>query len=396
MLKMVLVGNVLTMKLVVIDMDDYKLKHLDLFSGIGGFALAAQWTGCFETIGFCEIEKFPQKLLAQNFPGIQIFEDIKNLHETDLQQKPDVITGGYPCQPFSVAGKQRGDKDDRHLWPEMFRLIRECSPRYVICENVAGHVKLGLDVVLSDLENEGYTCRTFIIPACAKGYPHRRDRVWIVANRQSYGDNGADREVSGADEKQQAQKESRENKTRELVNGHTGTRQIPWDVADTTSKRLQVRRQTQQQEGIAKRETGMDQELERLGSTRINANPKHNGRNATKKQGRNGKAVCNGKEGKNQARELEGIYTPKDVANANSAGLQTQGPEQQTARLEQHGEFCGRTTFRGFTQSPVCRRDDGIPNRVDRIKGLGNAIVPAIAYELLMCVAEDYYNKTNR
>jgi len=329
------------MKLVVIDMDDYKLKHLDLFSGIGGFALAAQWTGCFETIGFCEIEKFPQKLLAQNFPGIQIFEDIKNLHETDLQQKPDVITGGYPCQPFSVAGKQRGDKDDRHLWPEMFRLIRECSPRYVICENVAGHVKLGLDVVLSDLENEGYTCRTFIIPACAKGYPHRRDRVWIVANCQVCRRDDSQVERSG---------ENRES---------TGKAGRCHSVDD--------------------------------------ANPEHSGRNATKKQGSNGTSICNSEKGKNEAGELEGIYSPENVADTDGKRRK----EQYASAFKQEpgqypGEFCGRTTFRGFTQSPVCRRDDGIPNRVDRIKGLGNAIVPAIAYELLMCVAEDYYNKTNR
>ena len=165
---------------------------LDLFSGIGGFSLGLERTGGFRTVAFCEIEEFPRKVLRKHWPDVPIFEDVRTLHASDLPEPVDVICGGYPCQPFSVAGKREGKEDDRHLWPEMLRLVRECGPAFVICENVAGHVSMGLDQVLSDLEGEGYSCRTFIIPACAVNAPHRRDRVWIVAynaiqaNREYY------------------------------------------------------------------------------------------------------------------------------------------------------------------------------------------------------------------
>ncbi len=158
-----------------------KLRLLDLFSGIGGASLGLHRTGGFRTVAFCEIEPFPRKVLKKNFPGIPIFKDVRELHAEDLPEPVDVIWGSYPCQPFSVAGKQRGEDDDRHLWPEVIRLVRECKPELVLCENVAGHIQLGLDTVLSDLESEGYTTETFIIPACAVNAIHRRDRVWIMA-----------------------------------------------------------------------------------------------------------------------------------------------------------------------------------------------------------------------
>ena len=156
------------------------MKHLDLFSGIGGFALAARWVG-IETVQFVEIEPFAQKVLNKNFPNIPIHDDIKTF-KADEFSGIGIVTGGYPCQPFSQAGQRRGEKDDRHLWPEMFRVIREARPDWVLAENVAGHVSMGLDDVLDDLESEGYTTQAFIIPACAKDAKHRRDRVWIVAD----------------------------------------------------------------------------------------------------------------------------------------------------------------------------------------------------------------------
>ena len=162
------------------------LKVLDLFSGIGGMSLGLKWAGGFETVAFCEIEKYPQEILKKHWPGVPVYDDIRQRTAdrlvSDGIEGIQVITGGYPCQPFSVAGQQRGEADDRHLWPEMLRLIAEVRPAWVICENVTGHIKLGLDQVLSDLEAEGYSSRTFIIPACAVNAPHRRDRVWIVAD----------------------------------------------------------------------------------------------------------------------------------------------------------------------------------------------------------------------
>ena len=142
------------------------MNHLDLCSGIGGWALAFRELG-IKTIAFCEIEKYPQNVLKKHWPGVPIYEDIREMDTRGLF--PDIITGGYPCQPFSNAGKQRGEKDPRHLWPEMLRIIKETKPRWILCENVYGHIRLGLDTVLDDLESEGYTTWSFIIPACSVG-----------------------------------------------------------------------------------------------------------------------------------------------------------------------------------------------------------------------------------
>ena len=165
------------------------LKHLDLFSGIGGFSLGLEATGGFETVAFCDIEKFPRKILKQHWPHVKQYKDIKELTYERLQADGivpiDIITGGYPCQPFSVAGRKKGEQDKRHLWPEMFRLIRECRPTWVVGENVIGLVQLGLDEVLSDLEGEGYATRTFNIPACGQNAPHIRQRIWIIAYANS-------------------------------------------------------------------------------------------------------------------------------------------------------------------------------------------------------------------
>ena len=153
------------------------MNHLDLFSGIGGFSLGMEATGGFKTVAFCEIEEYPRKVLRKHWPDVKQYEDIKKLTYETLRSdgigSVDIITGGYPCQPFSNAGKKRGESDPRHLWPEMFRIIKECRPAWVIGENVSGHLKLGLDSVLADLESEMYSTRCFSIPASAIGANHK-------------------------------------------------------------------------------------------------------------------------------------------------------------------------------------------------------------------------------
>lgn len=164
------------------------LRMLDLFSGIGGFSLAASWTGCIETVAFCEIEPYCQKVLAKHWPDVEIYSDIKELSGDDVVTKHgaiDIVCGGFPCQPFSCAGKQRGKEDDRYLWPEMFRIIQETKPTWVIGENVPGLINLGLEDCFLDLEAEGYEVQPLIIPACGVNAPHRRDRVWIMAHANS-------------------------------------------------------------------------------------------------------------------------------------------------------------------------------------------------------------------
>ena len=260
------------------------MKHLDLFSGIGGFALAARWAG-IETVQFVEIEPFAQKVLNKNFPNIPIHDDIKTF-KADEFSGIGIITGGYPCQPFSQAGQRRGEKDDRHLWPEMFRVIREARPDWVLAENVAGHVSMGLDDVLDDLEGEGYTTQALIIPACAKDAKHRRDRVWIVANSK------------GNDNFKQ--------------NGKTHTRG----------------------ENVSRWQTEIRSEFGR----------------------------CS-----------------QDVANSNG----TRFCEQCRKKPIREKQFTAKCGSRWSIEPNVGRVAHGIPSRVDRLKGLGNAIVPQVAYEIM-------------
>ena len=164
------------------------MKVLDLFSGIGGFSLGLERAG-MQTVAFCEIEDYPRRVLAKHWPEVPIYDDVRTLTADRLAADGvagiDVICGGYPCQPFSLAGKRAGAEDDRHLWPEMFRLLQETRPTWFIGENVAGHISMGLDQVLSDLEDEGYEAQPFVIPACAVGGGHQRYRLWIVANTNS-------------------------------------------------------------------------------------------------------------------------------------------------------------------------------------------------------------------
>ena len=162
------------------------LTTVDLFSGIGGFARGLEATGHFRTTCFVEQDPYCQAVLKHHWPDVPILDDIKNAKAFDFPDtRPDLVCGGFPCQPFSQAGRQLAQDDPRHLWPEMLRVIRELRPTWVVGENVVGLIKLGLDEVLTDLEGEGYATRTFNIPACATGAPHLRQRVWVVAHADS-------------------------------------------------------------------------------------------------------------------------------------------------------------------------------------------------------------------
>jgi len=263
------------------------VKHLDLFSGIGGFALAARWAG-FETIGFCEIDKYAQKVLKKNFPGVPIYEDVTKLNGSQFKDIY-LLTGGFPCQDISIAGKGAGIEGERSgLWTELHRIISEVRPKYALIENVPALTFRGGTRVIGDLTEIGYDCEWQIVGADDVGAPHRRKRIWIVA----YSNPGLSK---------------RENKG--IFTGGNSTDNGSKDVPYSKSKRV-----------------------EGCGSGREQESHTH---------GQEGLPLCEGE----RSRAANWL------------------PEPSVGRVV-----------------------NGLPNRVDRLKGLGNAIVPQVAYEIMRCL----------
>ena len=213
------------------------MNHIGLFEGIGGFSLAARAVG-WQTIAWCEINDFCQKVLSYHFPEAKKHDDIRKTDFTIYRGKCDILTGGFPCQPFSIAGKQLGTEDERHLWPEMLRAIREIQPRWVVGENVGGILNWNGGMVFEqvhiDLENEGYEVQAFVLPAVAVNAPHRRDRIWFVAfkNSDSDGWNNYKRKKKSSI-REQWDVEPRDNERIRANNEET------WNATNADNKRLQ-------------------------------------------------------------------------------------------------------------------------------------------------------------
>lgn len=273
------------------------MKHLDLFSGIGGFALAGTrvWGDQYENVGFCDYEPFCQQVLKKHFPNSKIYGDIKKLDARAITA--DIVTGGFPCQPFSQAGHRKGTHDDRHLWPEMLRVIREVSPRWVVAENVRGITNwdggLVFDSIQADLEAEGYEVLPFLLPASGVEAPHERCRTWFIAFSNTNRSSGSIPILP-----QEGRQESESKHTSWTCKGLADTDSIngPRRNIETTERRKGARR---------------------------------------------------------------------------SFGLRSSA----------------RTGETGWPVEPsVCRVAHGIPNRVDRIKSLGNAIVPQVAEQIFKAI----------
>jgi DNA (cytosine-5)-methyltransferase 1 len=338
------------------------MKLISLFSGIGGFELAAEWAG-WENIVSCEINPFGQKVLKHYWPDSYHHDDVKTLTyqkiNEELKKKKGanwrndelVRAGGFPCQPFSNAGKRKGTEDNRHLWPEMLRIIREVSPGYVVGENVRGLTNwnggLVFDKVQADLEAEGYEVLPFLLPACAVNAPHRRDRIWFIANATS----------NGYDAKPKA--------------GHN----------TIGANNLQPRPE-------------WERTVERLSNERTSSNTE-----SWRKRGLRNESE---KTGTSESGQLSGgLHRLLYATNTTDKGLQGGKVNGSISSSRQDGnkQFarCVPPIWQNFpTESPVCGGDDGLPTKLDgitfskwrneSIKGYGNAIVPQLAFELFKAI----------
>ena len=381
------------------------LRHLDLFSGIGGFSLGLEATGGFETVAFCDIEEFPRKVLQKHWPGVKQYEDIKELNYEKLKADGllpiDIITGGYPCQPFSVAGRKKGEKDPRHLWPEYFRLIKELRPTWVIGENVSGHIKLGLDTVLENLESEGYSVRTFSISAASIGANHQRERIWIVANTNSSGNKGKKSRSIG--------KENEKEKRDRQINSTT---RFP-DGTDSIVTRKKSESEVEHVENT-RRSLRQGSEFRGENENEIrqgNANIFERSSEASEFDVANTEGEYNSKqEGKIKSRgkiiegretEIRSESTGRSNTLANTKSSQRNGNEinREHSETETQEEFgVGSSISRTQGGSPwegwwdiepdVGRVAHGIPVRAHRLKGLGNSLVPTIPFHIGTIILE--------
>ena len=340
------------------------LRHFDVCSGIGGFSLGFRWAALSEPVAFCEIDPYCQKVLAKNFPNIPIFNDVKELvndrpESTRTIPDHDILTSGYPCQPFSVAGQRRGEEDERNIWRFVFEIVKRKHPTWCVFENVYGHIAMGLDQVLHDMESEGYTTQTFVVPACSLNAPHKRDRLWIVGNSEHDGSLAS--KIRRGNEETSRGASQGQNQTEQ--SSRTSRRKDNGSLADTESERLQ---------GFDKRSPTISTKGDEI--TDI----------GTKGSG------------------------DKNVANTKCMGRESgTSVREELAREESHGKFNNRSTDGSAQERArswwdvepnVGRVAYGIPSRVDRLRGLGNAIVPQIAMQIGLSIKEamnDDYTKKN-
>jgi len=357
------------------------MKHISLFSGIGGFDLAAEWAG-WTNVASCEINPFGRRHLAYYWPHAYHHDDIKTLtgekiqHEAQKRYGPDwradgvVLSGGFPCQPYSLAGKRLGKEDERHLWPEMLRVIREIKPDWIVGENVLGLVNwsdgLVFDEVQTDLEAQGYEVQAFVLPACAADAPHRRDRVWIVAHTNN---------LRGC-EQEKSDKQQRRAKIR------TAGEVFGYEKRFTTNTNRDGQQRSNGKNEVNASEGGQYAQRDTINGAGYG--DATYAANVGQKQPRNTREWRSG---------LEDSYSDEKRFSTYANGIRQPGEKHGRQESGFSCENSEGIDWHNFpTQSPVCSRNDGIPAGLDgitfskwrneSIKAAGNAIVPQIAYRI--------------
>jgi len=356
------------------------MAHVDLCSGIGGFALGFEWAGLSKPVLFCDIEPWSRKVLAKHWPDVPITDDVKVIaNDPDrfiprTDPRKTILTAGYPCQPFSVAGKQRGTEDDRHLWPFISQIIAHKRPAWCVLENVYGHVALGLDEVLADLEAQDYATRAFIVPACSVNAPHRRDRIWVIGRNvgNSEYDGSSAATVSGKHGKDetgckegQSQAEQFEGASEpghDAMVAHASGGEWP-----AGAKKPRVLSSMQADRAVTNNISGRS---ENVADT-------------------NGKGLQGHLEQQTKSADTF-VGCGENVADTDNEGSQGRVSGRQGAEWQgEHGHArCSGAAHRQpaknwwAVEPAVGRVAHGIPGRVDRLKGLGNAIVPSIAMQI--------------
>jgi DNA (cytosine-5)-methyltransferase 1 len=377
------------------------MRHGSLFSGIGGFDLAAEWMG-WENKFHCEWNEFGQKVLHHYWPNAESFNDITKTDFKKYANKIDILTGGFPCQPYSSAGKRLGKDDERHLWPEMLRAIREISPSYVVGENVRGLTNwnggMVFDEVCAELESYGYQVAPVIIPACAVGAPHRRERVWFVA----YADGSTKRpsRTSGDVETNRSKNNDEQSGRRESAKFNIRRCEFLRDASNTECNGLEhwnKARNLRSEETTPRQKGG---QLTNDFKTNDNAtNTNGNGFNQ-----RNGKYEINTSQGGFDALcDINKSNGYGNAPNSSSGGIQRHGGSSQNGEFQtnesnkNNSKRQSRMDWENFpTQSPICGGDDGISTELDgiafskwraeSIKAYGNAIVPQVAYQIFKAI----------
>lgn len=361
-----------------------KYRHGSLFSGIGGFDLAAEWAG-FENVFQVEIDKFCQKVLSKNFPNTEKFYDIYDFKGKKYRGTIDIISGGFPCQPFSLAGKRVGTGDERHLFPEMLRVVSEIRPTWVVGENVYGLLNIEGGMAFENmcvaLERLSYEVQTFIIPAAGVNAPHKRDRLWIIAYSDEFRKRAGYRAVYREDEEI-----SERNDNAEFSNTDNNTPE------NSGCKHEQGEKNKGKSKGQDNKRNAVESERPiRCSGIRTIADANSRGLEGTKKKRRDG---------------LNVVGENCNVAAASSKGLQGRQCETRTGQHRFGDRVCNKKIGYSWSQNwlevaaEFCGVDDGLPvklgkfklskskHRIEQLKAYGNAIVPQVAFEIFKAIRE--------